>query len=125
MGDSSRAAAQMRQCGQGPFDAELSQLSRVDLTWFSVRCPVPSFTIQGEVFGRLAGEAILKKAATRTELKRMVATFQIFMDATAALKRSEQGEEAAAAFKQAALAALVESIALYAQHAEPDIRPEP
>jgi hypothetical protein len=90
----------------------------MDLTEFHVRFQMPSFTMQGEVFGRLAGDAILKKAATRTELKRMVATFQIFMDATAALKRREQGEEAAAAFKQAALAALVERIALYAQQDE-------
>ena len=80
--------------------------------------------MQGEVFGRLAGEAILKKAATRTELKRMVATFQIFMEATATLKRKEQGEEAAAAFKQATLAAQVERIAFYAQQDEQGTRPE-
>ena len=68
---------------------------------------MPSLTVQGEEFGRLAGDAIetiLKKATTRAELKRLMAAFQIFMEATIALKKREGGPAAAWAFNQAARA---------------------
>ena len=81
------------------------------------------FTMLGEGFGRLAAEAVIRKASTESELERLVAAFQIFLETTVALKRREEGEEAAWAFHHAARAALNERIARYAQHAEQG-RPE-
>lgn len=73
---------------------------------------------QGDAFGRLAGEAIeaiIEKANTRLELMRLVAAFQVFMEATVALKNQEEGKEAASAFDQAARAALGQRFARFTQ----------
>ncbi|MET0528085.1 MAG: hypothetical protein ABW003_07035 [Microvirga sp.] len=73
-------------------------------------------TSQGEEFGQLAGEAIeaiIRKANTQLELMRLMAAFQIFMDATVALKSQEEGKEAASAFDKDARAALGRRCALF------------
>jgi hypothetical protein len=80
---------------------------------------VSSITMQVERFGRLADEATITKATAGSKFKRMVARFQIFLEATVALKRREQREPAASAFHQAALD---ERIALHTQQAGPPIR---
>ncbi|MET0745289.1 MAG: hypothetical protein ABWY78_18105 [Microvirga sp.] len=79
---------------------------------------MPRITLQGEEFGRLAGDAIraiIEKANTRSEHMRLMAAFQIFMEATVALKKQEEGKEAASAFDQAARAALGRHCALFTQ----------
>ena len=66
---------------------------------------MPNITMQGEEFGRLAGEAIetiLEKANTNSEFSRLVVAFQAFMEATAAFMKQEEGSAAASAFVQAA-----------------------
>ncbi|MET0745288.1 MAG: hypothetical protein ABWY78_18100 [Microvirga sp.] len=82
-----------------------------------------SIMMQGDEFGRIAGEAILRRATSETQLKRLVAAFQIFLGATVALKRQEGGKEAASQFDQAALAALGRRIALF--RGGPGRAPEP
>lgn len=84
---------------------------------------MPSITMQGEGFGSLAADSIIRNAATEAEFRRLVAAFKIFLEATVALKRREEGDEAAWAFHHAARAALNERIAFYAQQDGQDIRP--
>ena len=84
---------------------------------------MPSTTMQGEGFGRHAGEATLRKATTEAELKRLVAGFQIILETTVALRRSEQGEEIASTFDHAARAAFAKCIARYADQSSPYPQP--
>ena len=68
-------------------------------------------------FGRLAGEAIetiLEKANTCSELERLMEAFEIFIEATIALRKQEEDPADAVAFEQAARAALAQRIALVA-----------
>ncbi|MET0528511.1 MAG: hypothetical protein ABW003_09225 [Microvirga sp.] len=73
-----------------------------------------SIMMQGRGFGGLAADSIIRNATTEGELMRLVAAFKIFLEATVALKRREEGEEIAWAFHHAARAALTERIPLCA-----------
>jgi len=72
-------------------------------------------TVLGEGFGKLAAEAIIRRASTESEFERLVAAFQIFLEGTIARKRREEGEEAASAFGQAARASFAERMAQQAE----------
>ena len=89
---------------------------------------MPSITIQGEEFGRLAGEAIetiLEKANTNAEFNRLVAAFQVFMEATDAFTKQEEGSAAASVFVQAARQAFDARLAELDSLAEQSTRPHP